>query len=698
MLFKNKKSILIIMILFIMSFVSAVLYANCDFMAMLAKKDSKISQFNEADYFFQFQKDRSNPNHQEDGYGVIYYKNNDFTIPLNQTFFLIGEHNHSWYQHHGPSGQTVFPEPEFPGYYWNDSKHPNGPEYTWIDISESNTQVTFPTNDISTDLIPIGFPFTYYGNVYTEFRISPNGWIGFGADNPEYDNSSIPISTAPRPAIFGFWDDLNPENDSPSGVPGGNVYYQTNTERLVVWFDDVVEWSSSNPNEMYNFQIILSNNGDIKIQYQTVSGVTNSGTIGIQNTDGDEGLQVVCDSNYIEDDSYIENELAVLISTDVYPEPLDAAQADIMSTDNEAVIVLGHDRNRGETAQDATGQHPYRFELNDKTYIFQHNGSQHAKQQMKNYCQSIDPDWFEIYPLNWESLGNDIEFIDTVGDTELLFHYIMSHVIEYDGYIISALINALNEADLDGYDFRQALLDVDDRVNIVLSDGESLYIFRNTALSGSSYNISYKDYENRFIGVKTQSTIPGGTQVQQYSLVKIPRDGEIVTYENIFNENIYVNGTISGNTTWTEDHYVIGDLIIEDGSTLTIEDGANIYFTGKHNVEVYGELKLNEGAGLHLSNHSAVIIDGAEAQLTLSWGTFVSGYEEKLRCDCCPGDRIIAQNGGVIQAGDYATFNNQTEIKIYSRSSKKWNGFKIDASVEGSLGRSSSTINGILCS
>ena len=47
----------------------------------------------------------------------------------------------------------------------------------------------------------------------------------------------------PRPAIFGFFDDLNPENQNGTASASGNVFYHVNNERAVIWFDDVVRWT-----------------------------------------------------------------------------------------------------------------------------------------------------------------------------------------------------------------------------------------------------------------------------------------------------------------------------------------------------------------------------------------------------------------------------------------------------------------------
>ena len=128
---KNNKLVLIIIIIFIMSLSSVVLYAECDFMAMLARNGHQISDpifENEVEYFFDFQEGQSYQGLQNDGYGVIYYKDGDYGISFvydnslpetNQAFYLLGEYNYSYYQHHGPIS----------GYYWNDSNTPNVTDY-----------------------------------------------------------------------------------------------------------------------------------------------------------------------------------------------------------------------------------------------------------------------------------------------------------------------------------------------------------------------------------------------------------------------------------------------------------------------------------------------------------------------------------------------------------------------------------------
>ncbi|MDP8267360.1 MAG: C25 family cysteine peptidase, partial [Candidatus Tenebribacter davisii] len=182
--------------------------------------------------------------------------------------------------------------PDSYGYIWTDSDEITGPEYSWRDISGVATEVIFTHNDVGTDLMPIGFDFIYYGEFYSEFRINPNGWIGFGDDNEEWNNLSLPHPNSPRPALIPFWDDLDP-------LQGGNVYYYSTADSLIIWFDDVIHFPGTY-NGTYDFQVIIYEDGTILYQYRTMDGTLDSATIGLQNEVGNIALQMVYNGNFVE--------------------------------------------------------------------------------------------------------------------------------------------------------------------------------------------------------------------------------------------------------------------------------------------------------------------------------------------------------------------------------------------------------------
>jgi hypothetical protein len=103
----------------------------------------------------------------------------------------------------------------------------------------------------------------------------------------------IPYGVEPNNLIAAFWDDLNP-------YQGGSIYFYTNyADTAIVQFDNVPHFGGTG---VYTFETILTDDGNITLQYQSMSGLLNSATIGIENFDGTIGLQVAYNQNYITDD------------------------------------------------------------------------------------------------------------------------------------------------------------------------------------------------------------------------------------------------------------------------------------------------------------------------------------------------------------------------------------------------------------
>ena len=185
--------------------------------------------------------------------------------------------------------------------FWSDSNNESNLESEWIDISDIGTLYEFENNDESGEVIDIGFDFPFYGQNRDQLFINPNGWIGFGDDSNAWDNTSIPSNSAPRSAIFGFWDDLNPVNNNCNSC-SGEVFYHSNDDRMVVWFNDVAHWPTNFENSFYDFQIVIFKTGEIKFNYNNMVGISNSATIGIQNDSGNSGLQMSYNTEYVENE------------------------------------------------------------------------------------------------------------------------------------------------------------------------------------------------------------------------------------------------------------------------------------------------------------------------------------------------------------------------------------------------------------
>jgi hypothetical protein len=194
--------------------------------------------------------------------------------------------------------------PDSFGYKWKDSDEAAGPSFNYINISSSGTPVSGLSDDNFVGPFPIGFAFSFYGKTYTEFYIGSNGLIGFGstAGLGAFTNRVIPTDFPPNNIVAWLWDDLIPRDDT-------RVYYQNFSDKLVIQF--VQYGSRAAANERVNAEVILYNTGRIVIQYAgfTANWPLNSATVGLENGDGADGLNVVYNA------AYLRNALAIRFST-----------------------------------------------------------------------------------------------------------------------------------------------------------------------------------------------------------------------------------------------------------------------------------------------------------------------------------------------------------------------------------------------
>jgi hypothetical protein len=181
-------------------------------------------------------------------------------------------------------------------YYFANSQAsgaPSAPVYNWIDISTTGTEVYA---DLSggdgfaggAEGYDIGFDFNFFGVNYDKFWIAADGFISLGSDHDAYTNQNIPSTATPNNLIALFWDDLNP-----SSMPGTSyLYYQSVDGKLIVTYDHFYNYSSATATKWFTGQVILYQNGNIKLQYKEKGAdlVQNSCTVGIENADGTQGV------------------------------------------------------------------------------------------------------------------------------------------------------------------------------------------------------------------------------------------------------------------------------------------------------------------------------------------------------------------------------------------------------------------------
>lgn len=177
------------------------------------------------------------------------------------------------------------------GYTWTDS---NAPEpsvaFDWMEISSTGTDVGFYNADNSyLGPFPVNFDFVMYGQTYTQFYISCNGFISFGSGVSGSYNYPIPYQyDSVNNIVAPFWDDLVVD-DWPYNT--GAVYYETigaspNSQLVVEYYQVSRDYYYN----LMTFEIILNETGEIWFQYLTMnSEAGSSATVGIENVDGTVG-------------------------------------------------------------------------------------------------------------------------------------------------------------------------------------------------------------------------------------------------------------------------------------------------------------------------------------------------------------------------------------------------------------------------
>ena len=185
--------------------------------------------------------------------------------------------------------------PDDDGYEFIDSAEPNGPEFEWIDLanSEDATQITGWGDDTASGPLAIGFDFPFYGEDKSDAWGTSNGLLGFNsASMTSYSNINAPSTNAPNDLIMPWWDDMH------GGYGCTFTYYET-----MEWEDGrdafVYEVNhlpylggGNNINMSVSYEVILFDNGEIRIQYGYLGANLRhaSTTIGIENSTGTVGL------------------------------------------------------------------------------------------------------------------------------------------------------------------------------------------------------------------------------------------------------------------------------------------------------------------------------------------------------------------------------------------------------------------------
>ena len=177
------------------------------------------------------------------------------------------------------------------GYTWNDSV-----PFSWIDATAgTDTGMSGDGYNLATGPVSLPFSFKFYEGTYTQVWIAASGYLAF-SDQDFWDTQSrIPDAAEPNAVIAPYW---SPAYLSASG-PAGRVFYMAGGAAPNRWF--AVEWhdvAGGDPaddigsNELYRYEVILHENGDIVFQYHTMTFVESfwCGGMGIEDSLGTDGL------------------------------------------------------------------------------------------------------------------------------------------------------------------------------------------------------------------------------------------------------------------------------------------------------------------------------------------------------------------------------------------------------------------------
>ncbi|MFI5218215.1 MAG: T9SS type A sorting domain-containing protein [Bacteroidia bacterium] len=194
--------------------------------------------------------------------------------------------------------------PDTYGYIWRNNSDPQGPTYSWIDISglPGVITVTGLGDDNITGPYALTIPFHYYWYDPATFWIGPNGHIGFSSATIASPFPIIPSPVGIQNYLAGFSADLTFTDINQAPIPGVTCQYWQSNDTLIVSWNSVPFWDQASPgySGSNSFQVILSTiDSSITYQYQSQSGVSfgaaNFLTIGIENNSGNIGLQYLYD-------------------------------------------------------------------------------------------------------------------------------------------------------------------------------------------------------------------------------------------------------------------------------------------------------------------------------------------------------------------------------------------------------------------
>ncbi|MEW5737437.1 MAG: CARDB domain-containing protein [Myxococcota bacterium] len=158
------------------------------------------------------------------------------------------------------------------------------------------TQITLGDDDEGFAVLPLQFPFVWYGQTYNTVFVHadgvavlggpPSGCTGTSGSCSLWLNiANIPNSAQPNNILAPYFDDLQ--------VGAGTIRYTSSPAEFVVEWSQIEDYNFSSPTYTLSFQLKLSASGSVTFHYGPKTGSGGSGAAGFENATGTLGLSVL---------------------------------------------------------------------------------------------------------------------------------------------------------------------------------------------------------------------------------------------------------------------------------------------------------------------------------------------------------------------------------------------------------------------
>ncbi len=233
----------------------------------------------------------------------------------------------------------------------------SGKDYDYkkaVRVGGVKSLLAVPSSDTYSATQTMPFAFKFFGTAVTEYKVSDNGFLTFNVNetaNPKVA-TTLPSTTAPKNAIFAMWYDFKLAT---GGGIADQVYSYTygvapNRVHVVQWLSLTSETSAI----LGSFAVRFFEGKHFDIIHNQASGSI-TGTVGINNADGTEGIAETGSPTLLLDASTNDDQYAAMTVFAYRPDlanELELSSVNIPKyvKKNDQVAIKGYIQNWGTTA------------------------------------------------------------------------------------------------------------------------------------------------------------------------------------------------------------------------------------------------------------------------------------------------------------------------------------------------------------